>query len=351
MAARQLSSVQALLSLQTMAAPTQLPAVQVSALVQALPSSQLAVLLAKTQSPVATLQLSVVHGLLSLQTRTAPATQPEALHWSPTVHGLLSVQGLVLALCVQPVAGLQLSSVHGLLSLQLTCVPGRQTPLWQLSPTEHTLLSALHGAFWFWDTYAQTPVAGAQELTVHVPLPLASQVTMEAGLTLQLYGSALVSQNRVPLQRLPSSWDAHSLFWVQPQLLAPLLHLPTEQASPTVHALPSSQALELFTWVQPVTALQASLVHGLPSSQKLATTTAVPLQEPPLHASFWVHALLSLQDRTLLTWVQPVAGVQASFVQRTPSSQLTLRPTQAPPLQRSFWLHALLSLQAKLLLA
>ena len=151
-AARHTSSVHALLSLQLIAEPMHEPPLHLSAEVQALPSSQLATLLAKTQFPVVASQESVVHGLLSLQFLTAPGTQPLALHTSPTVQGLLSVHGLVLAVWKQPVLGLQLSSVHALLSLQLTCGPGKQTPALHASPTEHTELSALQAAFWFWGT-------------------------------------------------------------------------------------------------------------------------------------------------------------------------------------------------------
>ena len=195
------------------------------------------------------------------------------------------------------------------------------------------------------------PVAGAQVLTVQMPLPAVSHVTIVAALTLQLYGSADVSHSSVPLHRLSSSCAAQSLFCVQPQELAPLVHAPAAQTSPTVQPLPSSQALVLLTCVQPLSGLQASLVQTLPSSQNTATTTAVPLHAPPAHASLVVQALPSLQDRALLLWAQPVAGEQESLVQMLLSSQLTLLPPQKPPLQVSFWLHALPSLQASVLLA
>jgi len=41
--------------------------------------------------------------------------------------------------------GLQLSSVHGLLSLQTTALPGLQLPFWQASPTVQAVPS-LHVA-------------------------------------------------------------------------------------------------------------------------------------------------------------------------------------------------------------
>lgn len=243
----QLSSVQTLPSLQEIATPAQLPAAHLSPLVQALPSSHTLALLLLMQLPVATSQLSVVQGLLSLQPFAAPGTQPLALQTSPTVHELPSVQGLALATWVHPVSAAQASSVQTLPSLQLTSGPGKQTPAAHASPTEQTLLSALHGAPGFCAKYAQTPVAGAQVFLVQMPSPLGSQVTMLAGLTLHLYGNALLSQISVPLQKLPSSWLAQSLSIAQPQVFAPLAHLPNEQASPTVQPLPSSHTALLLT--------------------------------------------------------------------------------------------------------
>ena len=172
--------------------------------------------------------------------------------------------------------------------------------------------------------------------TVQMPLPLVSHVTIVAGLTLQLYGSADVSQNSVPLQKLPSSWAAQSLFCVQPQEFAPLVQTPAAQTSPTVQPLPSLHAFVLLTCVQPLAGLHASLVQGLPSSQNVATTTAVPLQAPPAQASLVVQALPSLQDSALFVCAQPVAGEHESLVQMLLSSQLTLTPLQTPPAHLSF---------------
>jgi hypothetical protein len=97
-------------------------------------------------------QLSVVHGLLSLQFSGVPATQPVAglqlpiplhtllpLHCrgvpvhvplvhtlSPVVQALLSLQAVPFSgvgLLTHPATGSQLSAVHGLLSLQFSGVP------------------------------------------------------------------------------------------------------------------------------------------------------------------------------------------------------------------------------------
>ncbi len=57
--------MQTLLSLQLTVVPTQLPALQVSPLVHALPSSHARVLFTKLQAPVVESQLSLVHGLPS----------------------------------------------------------------------------------------------------------------------------------------------------------------------------------------------------------------------------------------------------------------------------------------------
>jgi hypothetical protein len=61
------------------------------------------------------------------------------------VHALLSVHKAALATNAQPLAGLQLSSVQGLPSLQVAVAPGLQAPVLQVSPKVHKLPS-LHGA-------------------------------------------------------------------------------------------------------------------------------------------------------------------------------------------------------------
>jgi hypothetical protein len=138
----QLSVVQALLSSQTTAAPAwQMPPPQVSPVVQAFPSSQAIVLFVKTQ-PASSVQVSVVQGLLSLQIRPTPGWQVPPPQVSPVVHGLPSSHAFVLFVKTQPVAGLQLSVVQTLLSLQTTGVPGLQTPPPQTSPAVQALPSS-----------------------------------------------------------------------------------------------------------------------------------------------------------------------------------------------------------------
>ena len=92
----QLSVVQTLASSQTTAVPArEVPPPQVSPVVQAFPSSHARVLFVNTH-PVAGLQLSVVQTLASLQTTAAPAWQLPPLHVSPAVQELPSSQALVL---------------------------------------------------------------------------------------------------------------------------------------------------------------------------------------------------------------------------------------------------------------
>ena len=134
-AGAQLSVVQRLWSSQSTAeAGLQAPSPQVSPLVQALPSSQASVLLAKTQ-PVAGSQLSLVQGLASSQARVSPLTQAPTSQVSPLVQALPSSQVRVLFVKTQPEAGSQLSVVQGLASSQARGPPPWQLPSPQVSPS------------------------------------------------------------------------------------------------------------------------------------------------------------------------------------------------------------------------
>jgi hypothetical protein len=81
-----------------------------SFVVQALPSSQEAVLLVWTQ-PVPGLQESSVHGLPSLQLSVVPEHEPPA-QVSSVVQALPSLHGKALFAWTHPVAGLHESSVQ-----------------------------------------------------------------------------------------------------------------------------------------------------------------------------------------------------------------------------------------------
>jgi hypothetical protein len=99
--------------------PTQTSFWHVSPVVHALPSSHGAVLLVCVQ-PEPGLQPSVVQTSLSLQLGGAPPTQLPPLQVSGVVQALPSLHGLLLFVKTQPEFGLQLSVVQTLLSLQTT---------------------------------------------------------------------------------------------------------------------------------------------------------------------------------------------------------------------------------------
>ena len=86
---------------------------------------------AEFTQPVVVLQLSLVHTLLSLQLRALPAVQVPFWQVSLPLQTLPSPHEVPLrtGLCVQPKTGSQASVVQGLLSLQLSVVPGLQVPL------------------------------------------------------------------------------------------------------------------------------------------------------------------------------------------------------------------------------
>ena len=112
--ALQLSSVQTLPSSQLGAGPpTHRPALQVSFSVHAFPSLQAALLLVWAQ-PVDGLQVSSVQSLPSSQLGATPPMHCPPLQVSLVVQALPSLQATWLAVWTQPLAGSQLSSVQGL---------------------------------------------------------------------------------------------------------------------------------------------------------------------------------------------------------------------------------------------
>jgi hypothetical protein len=280
--------------------PAQAPPLQVSAVVQASPSLQGAVLLVFRQ-PVAGLQESLVQTFPSSQLAAGPLLQAPPLQASPTVQASPSSQGAVLLALTQPVAGSQESSVQVLLSSQFGGAPPTHAPALHVSAVVQASPS-LQGTLLL--AFTQ-PVAGSQESLVHT---------------------------------FPSSQFA----------AGPLLHAPLLQVSPTVQASPSSQGAVLLLLTHPVAGSQESLVHVLPSSQLGA---GPPTQAPPLQASAVVQASPSLQANVLLALTHPVAGSQESSVQTFPSSQTGgAPPTQAPALQVSAVVQASPSSQAAVLL-
>jgi hypothetical protein len=85
---------------------------------------------------------SFVHTLPSSQLGGAPPTHVPPEHVSLVVQALPSLHGPVLLAYVQPVAGLQLSSVQTFPSLQLVGPPGMQAPPAHVSPVVQALPSS-----------------------------------------------------------------------------------------------------------------------------------------------------------------------------------------------------------------
>ncbi|PKN59548.1 MAG: hypothetical protein CVU56_00545, partial [Deltaproteobacteria bacterium HGW-Deltaproteobacteria-14] len=190
-----------------------------SLVVQALPSSQGAVLAALTQ-PRAGSQLSSVQTLPSSQSGGAPPTQTPAAQMSSSVQGSPSSQGAVLTAVAQPLAGSQLSSVQGLPSSQCRAAPPTQTPAEQVSLVVQAEPSSQGAVLFVWTQ----PIPGSQLSSVH---------------------------------GLPSSQS----------VAAPLRQAPARQASAVVQGFPSSQLAVLSALTQPRAGSQLSSVQTLPSSQ------------------------------------------------------------------------------------
>ena len=117
-----------------------------------------------------------------------------------------------------------------------------------------------------------------------------------------------------------------TLLWLQPVALAPLVQVSLVQALPSLQVVPSE------TWTQPVVALQVSVVQVVLSSQFLA----VPPHAPELQASPVVHAFPSSQNVAsglLVAMHWPVAGSQACVAQGR-SGQVTVAQRSNARMQR-----------------
>jgi hypothetical protein len=356
-AGTQESVVHTLLSLQFSApAPAwQLPPPQVSPVVHALPSSQAIVLLAWTH-PLAGAHESVVHTLLSLQfSAPAPAWQLPPEHVSPVVQALPSSHAAVLLAWAHPEPGLHVSVVHTLESSQFNVpAPGWQVPPPQVSPVVQALPSS-QAAVLFVKTH---PVARVQVSVVHGLLSL--HTTPVPPHTPPLHTSPVV-------HGLPSSQGWVLFVWTHPlpglqlsvvqTLLSsqtvgvPGWQLPPPHASPVVHAFPSSQAVVLLACTHPVAGLHESSVQALLSLQ--FGVPAPAWQLPPPHASPIVHAFPSSQVFVLFACTHPVAGAQESVVQTLLSLQSSVPAPawQLPPEQASPVVQAFPSLHAAVLFA
>src|SRR3954467_12532239 len=91
--------------------------------------------------PLAGLQLSSVQTLPSLQFGGTEPTHTPPEHWSTVVHALPSLHGAVLLVFTQPLDGLQLSSVQPLPSLQFGGAPPTHAPAAHVSLVVHALPS------------------------------------------------------------------------------------------------------------------------------------------------------------------------------------------------------------------
>lgn len=160
------STVQYTPSSQVTAWPVHAPPVQLSPLVQTLPSSH-TLASGKCWQPMVSMHESAVHGLPSLHALAVPSQvpplqvscsvqtspsvqgsllkgpwQPPPWHWSGPVQSLPSSHRALLPAYRQPWLGSQLSSVHGFLSSQPTACPLQAPPLHvsalvQKSPSSH----------------------------------------------------------------------------------------------------------------------------------------------------------------------------------------------------------------------
>ncbi len=137
--AAQVSVVHRLPSLQSRARPgRQAPTPQVSPTVQSLLSVQVAELARNTQA-VLGLHWSSVQGLPSLHRRAWPGTQTPPAHWSFWLQALPSSQGALLLTLLQPPCASQVSVVQGLPSSQGLGWSGLQVPAVQVSPRVQSL--------------------------------------------------------------------------------------------------------------------------------------------------------------------------------------------------------------------
>ena len=311
-------------------------------MVHRLPSVQAAVFAVNTQPLVAS-QVSSVHGLPSLQLLGAPASQAPSLHASPNVHTLPSLHGTVLLTEAQPVVGSQLSVVHGLASSHGATTPATQIP-------------ALQASFW---VHVEPSLQGSVLVANTQPVWLLQLSLVHGLLSPQVTAApawqAPLSHMSPEVQALPSVHGTATLMTVQPPLgvqvstvqalpslhttALPGLHLPAAQTSPLVQALPSSHGAVVLLLTQPLVVTHESAVHGLLSLQ---FTLPPPVHLPLTQASPLVQASLSLQAKPAFKWVQPVCGLQASTVHGWASSQFRVAP--APHLlfkHESPWVQAL----------
>lgn len=226
--AAHMSIVHAMPSSQSSAIPAlHVPAiVQVSKPLHALESEHDAPGVAMLVQPAVGSQASAVHAWLSLQFRAEPGMhEPRALHVSAPLQTLPSLhEAPVFGVWTQPVAGLQVSVVHSLLSSQDGATPFTHTPAEQNSAPSQRSESAHDGPL---SGTTVQPVVGLQTSSVHEfpssqvtgvvvqPTPTVQVSVVHALPSLQTSG---VPGMQVPLQTstpLHGSLSSHSAAVVQ----------------------------------------------------------------------------------------------------------------------------------------
>lgn len=187
MVAEHASVVQASLSLHTSAAPLHAPVAQTSLVVQALPSLQVVPSAAAgaLQVPDFASQASTVQGLLSLQTVALPGAQVPLAHKSLTVQALPSVQALPVSAVKAHLPAVQALLVQALLSSH--SLAARQLPpqpLMALATHKPDLASQLSMVQGSLSSHGKTP------LPVQLPPVQASDVVQVLP---SLHGKPLVT--------------------------------------------------------------------------------------------------------------------------------------------------------------
>jgi len=260
-----------------------------------------------------------------LHVRVVPPAQIPAVQVVPFVQASLSLQVVPSTSdgCEQPVSGMQMSWVHGLVSAQFGAPAPVQVPLVQVSVTVQAFAS-LHGVpFVAGPTGVQLPVTQRSPV-VHTLLSLHAVPFGRA-----VYRHVPVAGSHVSVVHSFSSLHV---------VVVPPPHTPAVQTVPLVQALLSLHAWPFgaFAYVQPLAGLHESCVHGLLSLQETAVPPQVIVPPPPdEQRSLSVQMLPSLQSELLawFTWTQPPGTVpsQVSIVHELPSSQFgAAPPTQAP---------------------
>src|SRR5205823_2794469 len=240
-----------------------------------------------------------------------------------------------------PLAGLQVpASWHWSGAVQRTGFAPLHAPAWQVSlrvhalPSSHVLPSGLAGleqapvaglqvpASWHWSGAVQRTGAPA----LQVPAGQVSPV-VHALPSSQVVPSGLAGLEQTPVAglHLPASWHwsggAH-------RTGVPGAHVPLSQASPVVHASPSSHevpfALAGFEHV-PVAGLQVPASWHWSSA--VQTTGRARGGSVGLRVVVWARS----QPAACGAWRRPGGGVEASSVHGWPSSQVGGGPPTPPP--------------------